>query len=129
MVKKNRIFKINIGSKRNINLFVPLLWLVPLQFVLIYSISLMQWEINSKQWIFTRLNKKRRKVQGKNVSCERGLNFDQRKTISKNYKPIRVRLWLVYEFTDKNCRWGLFSEFIQAQKRYPTSLNKISFLT
>ena len=43
------------------------------------------------------LNKRRSKVQEKNMSCERALNFDQWKTFSENYKPMRVWLWLVYK--------------------------------
>ena len=44
------------------------------------------------------------------MSCERALNFDQRKTFSENYKPMRVWLWLVYKFAD-NCQISrLFSE-------------------
>ena len=43
------------------------------------------------------LNKRRSKVQEKNVSCERALNFDQWKIFSENYKPMRVWLWLVYK--------------------------------
>ena len=38
---------------------------------------------------------------------------------------MRVWLWLVYKFTE-NCQiYRLFSEFIQTQKTYPTSLDKI----
>ena len=62
------------------------------------------------------------------MSCERALNFDQWKTFSENYKPIRVWLWLVYKFTENYCSLQLFPEFIQAQKRYPTSLDKIRIL-
>ena len=40
-----------------------------------------------------------------------------------------VWLWLVYKLTENYCRLRLFSEFIQTQKRYPTSLDKISILT
>ena len=47
----------------------------------------------------------------------------------KNYKPMRVWLWLVYKFTENYCRSRLFSEFIQTQKRYPTSLDKVRILT
>ena len=75
------------------------------------------------------LIKRRSKVQEKNISCERALNFDQWKTFSENYKPMRVWLWLVYKFTENYCRLRLFSEFIQTQKRYPTSLDKIRILT
>ena len=42
----------------------------------------------------------RPKVQKKNMSCERALNFDKWKTFSENYKPMRVWLWLVYKFTE-----------------------------
>ena len=60
------------------------------------------------------------------MSCEHALNFDQWKTFSENFKPIRVWLWLIYKFTENSCRSRLFSEFIQTQRRYPTSLDKIS---
>ena len=43
------------------------------------------------------LNKRRSKVQEKNMSCEHALNFDQWKTFSENYKPITVWLWLIYK--------------------------------
>ena len=72
---------------------------------------------------------RRSKVQQKNMSCECGLNFDQWKTFSENYKPMKVRLWLVYKFTENYCRLRLFSEFIKTQKRYFTSLDKIRILT
>ena len=75
------------------------------------------------------LIKRRSKVQEKNLSCKRALNFDQSKTFSENCKPMRVWLWLVYKFT-KNCLiYRLFSKFIQTKKRYPTSLDKIRILT
>ena len=32
------------------------------------------------------------------MSCECALNFDQWKTFSENFKPMRVWLWLVYKF-------------------------------
>ena len=41
---------------------------------------------------------------------------------------MRVWLWLVYKFTENYCRLRLFSEFIQTQKRYPNSLDKIRIL-
>ena len=75
------------------------------------------------------LIKRRSKVQENNMSCERGLNFDQWKTFSENSKPMRVWLWFVYKFTEDYCRLRLFSEFIQTQKRYPTTLDKIRILT
>ena len=72
---------------------------------------------------------KRSKVQEKNMSCERALNFDQILTFSENCKPRRVSLWLVYKFIENYCRLRLLSEIIQTQKRYPTSLGKIGILT
>ena len=57
------------------------------------------------------------------------LNFDQWKTFSENYKPMKVWLWLAYKFTENYCRLQFFSEFIQTQKRYPTSIDKIGILT
>ena len=53
------------------------------------------------------------------MPCEHALIFDQWKTFSENYKPIRVWLWLVYKFTENNCCSQLFFEFIQTQKRCP----------
>ena len=38
---------------------------------------------------------------------------------------MKVLLWLVYKFTENYCHSRLFSEFIQNQKGYPTSLDKI----
>ena len=63
------------------------LWIVfhdwfPVKFLFTYNIS---------------LNKRRSKFQKKNMSCERALIFDQWKTFSENYKPMRVWLWLVYK--------------------------------
>ena len=78
---------------------------------------------------YLELIKRRSKVQEKNMSCERALNFDQWKTFSENYKPMRVWLWLAYKFTETCQIYRLFSEFIQTKKRYPTSLNKIRILT
>ena len=49
---------------------------------------------------------KRSKFQEKNMSCERALNFDQRKTFSANYKSMRVYYGLltnlprIVKFTD-----------------------------
>ena len=60
--------------------------------------------------------------------CQGSFNFDQWKTFSENYKLIRVWLWFVYKFTENNCCSRLYSEFIQTQKRYLTSLEKICIL-
>ena len=40
-----------------------------------------------------------------------------------------VGLWLVYTFTENYQIYQLFSEFIQTQQGYPTSLDKICILT
>ena len=57
---------------------------------------------------------------------ELALNFDQWKTFSKNYKPMRV--WL-YKFTKNYGGLQPFSMYIQTQKTYPTSIDKIVILT
>ena len=75
------------------------------------------------------LIKRRSKVQEKNMSCERALKFDLWKTFFENNRPMRVWLWLVYKFIKNYCSLQLFSELIQTQKRYPTSLGKICILT
>ena len=63
------------------------------------------------------------------ASVMKELIFDQWKTFSENYKPMRVWLWLVYKFTENYCPSRFFSEFIQTQKRYPISPDKIRILT
>ena len=78
---------------------------------------------------YLELIKRRSKFQEKNMSCERVLNFHQWKTFSENCQPMRVCLWFVYKFTENFCHSRLFSEFIQTQKRYPTSLDKLHILT
>ena len=61
---------------------------------------------------YLELIKRRSKVQEKSMSCKRALNFGQWKSLSENYKPMRVWLWLVYKFTE-NCQiYRLFAEFI-----------------
>ena len=52
--------------------------------------------------------------------------FCKWKTFSKNYKSIKHWLYLVYKFNKNNCRLRLSSEFVQTEKRYPASLDKIS---
>ena len=93
----------------------------------LYPDTIFLWCGNNKYLL--ELIKRRSKVQEKNMSCERALNFDQWKTFSENYKPMRVWLWLVYKFTENYYPSRLFSEFIQTQKRYPTSPDKICILT
>ena len=111
-------------------MFVFTSWLVSHEVCIhIYNISLVGWMRSKLQTLYLELIKRRSNVQEKNMSYERALNVDQWKTFSENYKPMRVWLWLVYKFTE-NCQiYRLFSEFIQTQKRYPTSLDKIHILT
>ena len=45
----------------------------------------------------------------------------------KNYYPVRVRLWLVYKITENNLLFATFRDFIQNQRRYPTSVDKQVF--
>ena len=88
-------------------------WLVSHEVCARYNISLVWWEKTPKT---------------KNILLKRALSFDQWKKYSENYQPIRDRLRLVYKFTENYCRLRLFSKFIQTQKRYPTSLDKIRIL-
>ena len=76
---------------------------------------------------YLELIKRRSKVQEKNMSCKCALNFDQWKTFSENYKPMRVWLWHVYKFN----KFSNFSpsSFKLNKKKYPSSLDKICFLT
>ena len=95
--------------KKSRSLFLFPDWFL-LGLVFRYSTSVMWWEINSNNKYLLELIKRRSKVQENNMSCERGLNIDQWKAFSENYKPMRVWLWLVYKFTENHCRLRLFSE-------------------
>ena len=111
--QKTSFFNISIRDK-----FMIISWLVsyevyirfPMKFIFTYNIS---------------LNKRRSKVQEKNMSCERALNVYQWKTISQ----WKFDYGFFTKFTENYCRSRLFSEFIQTQKRYPTFLDKIRILT
>ena len=92
------------------------------------KISLVWWEINTNYEI-SRVNQKKIKSSRKEYVCERALNFDQWKTFSEKHKPVRVWFWLVYKFIENYCRSWLSSEFVQTQKRYPTSFDIIRILT
>ena len=111
-----------ISWKKQVKILVFISWLASFE-VCIHRYFCDVWKY------LLELIKRRSKVQEKNMSCEGRLNFDQWKTFSENYKPIRVWLWFVYKFTENNCHSQLFSQFIQTQKRYPTSLDKIRILT
>ena len=71
---------------------------------------------------------RRSKVQEQNISCKCALNFDQWKTFSENYKPMRVWLRLIYKFTDNYCHFTTFLRvhsnskevfYLSWQNRYP----------
>ena len=116
-MKKAGFFNINIRGKWKYVLFASASWWTSFGvYIFLIYICLLE------------LIKRRSKGQLKNMSCERALHFDQWKTFSENYKPIRVCLWLAYKFTENNCRLRLSTTFIQTQKRYPTSLDKMSIL-
>ena len=68
------------------------------------------------------LFKRRSKAHQRNMLQESVLNFDQWETLSENYKPIIANC-------NCNCSLRYFVKIIQTQKRYPTSLDKISILT
>ena len=53
-----------------------------------YFFDVVRNELQTKYPI--KLIKRKSKTQEKNMSCEHTLNFDQRKTFSGNYKPMRV---------------------------------------
>ena len=64
-----------------------------------FSISVSEISENIYKYLLE-LIKTNSEVQEKNMSCERALNFDQWKTFSEKYKPIRVWLRLFYQFTE-----------------------------
>ena len=132
---KNRFFQHQYQNQEKMFVFTS--WLVShevlihIQYFFGVMSNKLQWTTASETWNskYLELIKRRSKVHENNMSCERALNFDQWKTFSENYKPMRVWFWLVYKFTE-NCQiYRLFSEFIQTKKRYPTSLDKIHILT
>ena len=83
---------------------------------------------NFNESIFNRVNQKKIKSSLKKyMSCEWTLNLDQWKAFAKDFKPIRVWLWLVYNTTKNNCYFWLFKEFIQTQKVILPILAKLIF--
>ena len=75
-------------------LFVFIHHWFPLEFVFTYNILWCGEKGTLNNKYPTELIKRRSKVQEKNMSCERALNFDQWKTSSKNYRPMRFWFWL-----------------------------------
>ena len=120
---KNRFFQHQY--QKQAKMFVFTLWLVSHEvcIYLPYYFSVVRNKLHKYIQI-----KRRSKVQEKNMSCDRALNFDQWKIFFENYKPMRVLLWLVYKFT-KNCQiYRLFLR-VHSNSRYPNSLDKICILT
>ena len=120
---KNRFFQHQY--QKQAKMFVFTLWLVSHEvcIYLPYYFSVVRNKLHKYIQI-----KRRSKVQEKNMSCDRALNFDQWKIFFENYKPMRVLLWLVYKFT-KNCQiYRLFLR-VHSNARYPNSLDKICILT
>ena len=61
---------------------------------------------------------------------KRALHFDQWKTFSVNYKSMKeLGYGWFTKFIENYCHLRLLSEFIQTQKRYPTTTDKIVILT
>ena len=57
------------------------------------------------------------------MSQKSTLNFDQWETLYAQKNTFTKKI------TENNCHLGYFADFIQTQKRYPTSLGKIGILT
>ena len=79
--------------------------------------------------ISTRVNLNKIKTSWKEYITRMCFEFWPMATFSEKYKPIRVWLWIVYRIIENNCCLRLFMKFIETQKRYPTSFDKISILT
>ena len=91
-------------TSENVYLFVSVMAI--LSSLYLYTVFILMYKY------LLELIKRRSKVQEKNMSYERTLNFDQWKIFSENHEPMQVWLWLAYKFTENN-----FSEFIQTQKK------------
>ena len=115
---KIQVFSTSIYQKK---FMIGILWLVSHE-VCIHILYFFD-VVRNKLQLLNMLIKRRSKVQEKNMSCERASDFDKWKTFSENYKPMRAWFWLVYKFAENYGRSWLFSELIQTQKRYPTSLS------
>ena len=83
--------------------------------------SLRQNDYSNRKYLLEFI-KRKLKAHQKSMVHESLLKFDQYKTVSENYKPIRNWLWLVYKITKNTCCLWFFIKFIQTQKRYPISL-------
>ena len=97
-------------------------------FCLRYFFDVVRNQTSNKNIYLLELIKKRSKVREKNMSHKRDLNFDRWKAPFENYMPIKVWFRIVYKITKNICRSRLLTKFVQTQKRYLTSLNKITNL-
>ena len=120
---KKRFSNSNIREKWIFIFISVILWLVSFG-VCIY----IQYFFDVVRNKLSELIKRRSKVQEKNISCERALNFYQRKHFLKTISQW-LYLWFAYKFTKNYYHFQLFSGFIRTQKRYSTSLGKIHILT
>ena len=116
--------------KKQVKMLVFISWLVSsgVRIQIQYFCGVVRNKLQKNKYLLE-LIKRRSKVQEKNISCERGLSFDQWKTFSAKYKAMRVWLWLVYKFIENYCHMQLFFEFIETQKKYSTPLDKIRIPT
>ena len=94
--------------------------LFPLEYAFTYSVFWHSEKSNFNRKYLLELSK----VHQKNISSERALNFEESKRFYKTNS--RFWLWPVCNITENSCCLRLFVDFIQTQKRYPISLNKIS---
>ena len=76
--------------------------------------------------MFTRVNQKTIKSSRNKYVMRKCFKCWRMKNI---FRTINHWFWLVYKFTENNCRLRHFSEFIKIQKMYSTSVDKIIILT
>ena len=84
-------------------------------------------KIFNKEFLTVHKKKDNTIFQHQHLSNERA--FGQWKILPKNYKPIKVWLWIVYKINKNNCHLQHFGKLIQTQNRHSTSLGKINILT
>ena len=116
-------FNSSSETSENLYLFVSLSWLVSfgVYIYMQYFFDVVRHELQTIN-ICARNNKKKIKSSRKEHVIRMCFNYWP-------MKNMRVWLWLVYKFTENYCRLRLFSEFIQTQKGYPTSLDKKNHLS
>ena len=87
--------------------------------IYMYFFDAIWWEMKtSNRKSLLEFIKSRSKVDQNNLSREIDLRFDHLKK--------RIWLWIICNITENNCYFWLLTEFIQTQKRYPNSIDKIS---